>query len=323
MSTRIGHIGIHGLLAALVCLTVACGDKGTSIKPSDSPPKPPSEVPGKRAPDPPAPSPEVKTFGTAHAALQYVLEKSDPLVVGFGEFHQRTGTTATLSALERFSEELLPVIAGRTSDLVVETWMSAGACGKAEKQVTRDVDQVSDRPEVTESETVRLIKKAAALGVQPHVLELKCDDYQKLQVDGGVDYLALLELVGKRLGEKAEQALLFRDAERTEKKTPPGKADALATKKMVAIYGGAVHNDAEPAEMWKSVTFGAELERFSSGRYVEVDLCVPEFVEAGDAGKEELWYAAFEKNASPDKTLVIQVGKNAYVIVFRKGVASR
>ena len=163
----------------------------------------------------------------------------------------------------------------------------------------------------------------AALGVQPHVLELRCDDYQKLQGDGGVDYLALLELVGRRLGEKAEQALLFRDAERAGKKTPPEKANAEASKKMVAIYGGAVHNDAEPAEMWKTVTFGKELDRFSSGRYVEIDLCVPEFVEASDAAKEERWYNAFERNVSADKTLVIELGKSSYVIAFRKGVASR
>ncbi len=310
----IGRLGV-----AILFWVVSCGDHREAPVPKEAPspiPGPPEEAP----PPPKASGMSVATFPTAGGALQHILRKSDPAVVGFGEFHQKTGTAATLSALERFSRELLPVIAGRTSDLVVETWVSTGDCGKAEKRVTQNVDKVSERPAETENETVKLIKKAAALGVQPHVMELRCEDYEKLQAEGEVDYLALLELVGRRLGEKAKQAVVFRDSKRAEAKEKGAPAEAA---KMVAVYGGAVHNDARPAEMWKSVTFGPDLEKFTSDRYVEIDLYVPEFIEGSDNVKQEKWYPVFEANVSTEKTLVIELDESSYIIVFRKGVANK
>jgi hypothetical protein len=276
---------MFSMLASVAFLaSTACGDKGSGASPEpvqgpeislkpQAKPEPPKKAPKPRL--------DVRLFASADKALEYVLHKSRPLVVGFGEFHQHTGTVDTLSALKRFTDTMLPVMAARTSDLVVETWVSTGNCGQNEKRVTKDVSEVSKRPEATETETVKLIKKAEALGVQPHVLELQCNDYAKVLVDGGVDYLAMLELVGKRLGEKAKKALVYRDAQKAEK--PKEDKKETGAPKMVALYGGAVHNDAEPEETWKTVTFGKELKQFSSERYVEIDLYVPEFIQDSDA----------------------------------------
>ena len=130
-----------------------------------------------------------------------MLERTRPEIIGFGEFHQQSGTGNVLSSLTRFTEALLPLMAAELSDLVVETWVSTGSCGKAEKAVTREVNEVTDRPEATEDETIALIKRAAGLGIRPHVLKLTCKDYETLRGDAGVDYLKLLELVGRRWSE--------------------------------------------------------------------------------------------------------------------------
>jgi hypothetical protein len=246
-------------------------------------------------------------FPTASAAIEDVITRTAPTVIGFGEFHQQSATKEVVSAIERFTANLLPMLSARISDLVVETWISTGQCGETETKVTAEVDQVSDRPPETENETIRMIKQAAALGVQPHVLKLGCDDYAGLQGDGGVDYLKLLELVGERLGEEAVFAMENR-----------------ASQKAVAIYGGAIHNDALPDEMWESVSFVPKLKASSAKiNYVEIDLYVPEFIQNSAIAKNENWFPLFEKQSSKKEVLLIELGPKSYILVFKKGVTNR
>lgn len=251
---------------------------------------------------------EHKLFPSADKALEEILANTHPRVVGFGEFHQQNKTAETVSALERFADLMLPVLAGKTSDLVVETWVSQGRCGPVEKKVTTEVDRVTERPKETENETIRLLKKANKLKIRPHILEVQCEDYEKVQdKDGGVDYLALLELVAKRLEEKGKSAL----------STTGAGAD-----KIVAVYAGAIHNDATPEEMWKSVSFGPALKNAAGGKYIEIDIYVPEFIENSDIVRQESWFPLFTRLASPDKALLIRLNENAYIIGFRKGVSA-
>ena len=71
-------------------------------------------------------------------------------------------------------------------------------------------------------------------------LKMECEDYEKVQGDAGVDYLAMLELVKDHL-EKKGQTLLTKKAKK-------------AGRPMLAIYCGAIHNDAKPEEIWESVS---------------------------------------------------------------------
>ncbi len=249
-------------------------------------------------------------FPSAADALGYVVGTTEPRILGLGEFHQQHGTVSILSALVRFTESLLPLIAQVTSDLIVETWVATGSCGEAEKKVTAEVDEVTERPEATESDTLKLIKKAVSLNIQPHVMEIDCHDYQKLFQGGeeGMDYMALLQLVGQHLEAKGKKVLDVRDS---------GEVKA---KPMITIYGGAVHNDAKPAKMWSTVSFGPGLEKVAPGRYVEIDLLVPEFIENSDLVKNEPWFPVFMELASKDKTLLIQLTDHSYLLVFKKDV---
>jgi hypothetical protein len=269
-----------------------------------------------------------KLFGSAAEALEEILAKTNPRAIGFGEFHQQENTKNTLSSLERFGNSLLPVLAGKTSDLVVETWLSEGRCGEQEQAVVKDVDKVTKRPKTTEDETVRLLKRALALGIQPHILTVECEDYKKvIDADGGVDYFEMLKLVGRRLGEKGGQALAMpaSDASRPSAEKTNAKPEISGggdKDKIVAIYGGAIHNDVSPADEWEDFSFAPAIEEAARGRYVEVDLYVPEFMENAKALKEEDWFPMFKRLASADKALLIELSPRSYIIVFRKGVAN-
>ncbi len=251
-----------------------------------------------------------KQFPTAAEALAEIVRETKPRAIGFGEFHQQTKTANILSALERFSGSMLPVLSGKTSDLIVETWVAKGACGKEEKKVLKQVDKVTERPAETENETIRLLKRAKSLGIQPHILEVQCEDYEKVQdPDGGLDYLALLELVARRLKEKGKAALAYR----------AGKG---AGEKIVALYGGAIHNDATPVEMWRSVSFAPDIKEAAGDKYVEVDIYVPEFIENSNIVSGEPWFPLFKEMVSPEKALLIKLDERSFIIVFRKGVSS-
>jgi hypothetical protein len=298
------RIGVGALLlAALLAASCRCGEE----------PPPPAAGKPDAGPDagPAAPAPELtyRQFDDEAQALAAVLDSARPRVIGFGEYHQLTRTSDTMSAIARFADALVPVLAGRASDLVVETWFSAGGCGKVEKQVVAEVDEVSERPAETADETVLLLRRAKALGVAPHILSVSCAEYEKvLGADGGLDYLAFLELVARRLGDAAAEAIAKRPAA-----APPG---------IVAIYGGAMHNDVAPRAGFEGVSFAARMRELGAGAYVEIDILVPEFVAESSLAKEEPWFPLVARLASKDRVALIDRGDGAYIILLKKGVAN-
>ena len=101
-------------------------------------------------------------------------------VIAFGELHQTRATAKVRSAISRFTEEILPVVAPHASHLIVETWITRGNCGEAEARVTEEVARTTERPVETESEIMKLLRRAKELGVAPHVLDIGCDEYKVL-----------------------------------------------------------------------------------------------------------------------------------------------
>jgi hypothetical protein len=136
---------------------------------------------------------------------------------------------------------------------------------------------------------------------------MECADYDGVHgADGGLDYVAMLELVARRIEEVVATALATRRPE--------------DPRKMLAIYCGAVHNDLAPAPDWEAFSFGPGLKERIGGRYLEVDLYVPEFVEASESAKEEPWYQLVVSLASPDRAHLIAWSEGSWIIVFRRGV---
>ena len=262
--------------------------------------------------------PEITGYDSPADALTAILKRAEtdsggtaPRIVAFGEYHELKGNSGVKSGLKRFSEQLLSVLQPQTADLVLETWVTAGDCGKEESKVVKDVKQTTKRPVTTENELVTLIKQARATGVQPHILELSCSEYQGLLgTDGAVDYEKMLKLLGDLLAKKIAQVKLRREA--------------AGIRKIVAVYGGALHNDLYPTEEMRPYTFGPGCAIAFPGQYLEVDLYVPEFIAKDEALSKEPWFAKYTQmsrsasgsKSSATKTWVVRRGRASFILLF-------
>ena len=245
--------------------------------------------------------PELKQFDSAAAALSSLLVHK-PRVIGIGEYHEVEGETpkGVPSAIARFTAELLDVLAPLSSDIVLETWITEGRCGKREEEVVGKVEDDTKRPETTESELVTMLKKAKAAGVQPHILTLSCLEYLLVSDGkGGVDYVRLLARIKDLLERKVAEVL----------------AEQKDRGRMVLVYGGALHNDLRPRPELADYTYAPAVRRMVKGRFLELDLYVPEFIERDEELTKEPWYALLRR-VEKGKTALIRRSEASYIIVF-------
>jgi hypothetical protein len=244
----------------------------------------------------------VAHFATAKDALQSILP-ADARVLAFGEYHQTNATAKAASPLARFSRELWPFISSRVTDLVVETWLSTGHCGSREEKVVDEVQTTTDRPPQTENEIVTLLKAAKAAGVAPHVLTLSCKDYAWVTGAGATtDFGKMLSLTRKRLQAEISRCL---DARPSHSRSP-----------VVAVYGGALHNDLNPAAGTRAWVFGPAISAKTDRKYVEIDLLVPELVTQESSLAREPWFDLVRSNLAAGDTLLVKRGERSYLLVF-------
>ncbi|HVJ94752.1 MAG TPA: hypothetical protein VM580_33425, partial [Labilithrix sp.] len=253
-------------------------------------------------------------FDKAEDAFRWVLAK-DPLVLAVGEAHAQRGTEGIASSTKRFTESFLPILTSRASDVVVELWAPDPKCLPEVKQVASAQKPVTEVQATTnQNEYVTLGTKAKAAGMTPWLLRPTCDDFSML-ADAGAD--AVGEMLGlvKRLTQAKVTQLHARSA----------KADSGASPKIVVAYGGALHNDLSPPEATKAYSFGPELDRVVGGRYVELDLIVPEFVKPTPVWEKLPWYASFEADRTSgrprDQTTLYVTGERSFVLVFPASAA--
>jgi hypothetical protein len=228
-------------------------------------------------------------------------------VIAFGELHQTRATANVRSAIARFTDEILPVVAPYASHLIVETWITRGACGASEARVTEEVARTTERPVETESEIMKLLRRAKELGVAPHVLDIGCDEYKVLVGqggDGGVDYDKLLTITTQHLERAIGQGLLLPRA---------------SGRPLVVVYGGALHNDLFPDPALAKYTFGRKVHAATRGAYREVDLYVPEMVDTTPALKAEPWHKAWLRAGAGRSAVVIERNPRSTIVIFRRG----
>jgi hypothetical protein len=276
-----------------------------------------------RAPDAAAPAAPTKReldgipfrhYASAADAVRAVLLEAQPRVLGLGEVHQKTSSAAGVpSAVRRFGEQILPALGARASDLIVETWIAEGSCGAEEKRVVKSVEKVTERPAATEDEVVAVLKRAKGLGVEPHILSVSCADYRLLLAAGKVDYERLLGMITRHLRGKAERVLAARARRGADARVRTGPRE------VVALYGGALHNDLYPVEGLEDFSYAAALDEKSGGRYVELDLYVPEFIADDKSLAKEPWFAVFKRHGGA-RHLLIERGERSYILIFPRTV---
>ncbi len=243
-------------------------------------------------------------FDTAEAAFRAVLAHR-PRVLAIGEAHAQRGTEGIASATARFRQQLLPMVKGQASDLVIELLVADGSCKKNQQKVTSIQRPVTKRQaRGNQNEFAALGYAADDMGVRPHVLRPSCEDYASV-VAAGADGIPTMLTMIARLTE----SLLIRILQRNQK----AKQD-----KLVLAYGGAMHNDVIPGEGRESWSFGAAMLAATDQRYIALDLIVPEFIKDNDSWRKLPWHQHFDKRRAPDKTTLYRTGPASFTLIFSR-----
>jgi hypothetical protein len=91
-----------------------------------------------------------------------------------------------------------------------------------------------------------------------------------------------------------------------------------ATNELILTYGGALHNDLSPQPGQESWSFGPQLAAATHGRYVELDLIVPEFVKDTEAWRKMPWFRAFDRDELSNETLLYRSAPSSFALIFPK-----
>jgi hypothetical protein len=274
------------LLAAAGCARAAAPPAAPG--PVASPPA------GGTAERPPAPSPE--------KVLDEILARN-PLVLGIGEGHAQKGTEGVASAMRRFTETLLPKLAGRASDIVIELWMPDPKCQQQVEAVREQQKPVVGQQATTnKSETVILAEEAKKLGIVPWPLRPTCEEYDAVSKAGDQAIATMLELTAKMAARTIESCL-----RRNEKN---------GVEKLVVSYGGAMHNDLWPAAGREAWTFGPQISQITHNRYLELDLFVPESIRDTESWQKLAWYPHFDRSRPHPDATVLRPSDKSWVVIF-------
>ena len=135
-------------------------------------------------------------------------------------------------------------------------------------------------------------------------MTLTCADYQALAAKGGEpDLEVMLSLTTRELGRIAASAVAHRD------KDP-------AHRPWIVVYGGALHNDRVPDPALAEWSYAANIDELTGGRFLEIDLIVPELAGADPASQRQPWFAQVQ--AADDHVHVVRRNERSLVIILPK-----
>jgi hypothetical protein len=240
-----------------------------------------------------------KAFASAGDAFDFVLSEQ-PRVLAVGEAHAQSDGPKAASSTRRFMDGLLPHLAPRASDLVIELWLANGSCGKVEQKVQQQQGAVTAPQAATnQNEFVELGHRAKALGIMPHALVPSCEQYQKIAGAGAADIEEMLTMIKSVTAQNVQELLAKRAPER-----------------LVVAYGGAMHNDLLPRVDREAFSFGPELAQATQGRYVELDLVIPEQIKDTEAWRALPWYSHYSRENAGPEAYLFSWAPHAYALLF-------
>lgn len=229
---------------------------------------------------------------------------NDPLVIAVGEAHAPKGASVQ-SAAARFTSDLLPALAGRASDLLVELMLPPRGCADAAAEVREMQRPVTSlQAEHNQNEYVAMGQKARRLGIVPDVLRPSCADIDTVNHAGDGAIGASLELIAE-LARKQAIGLIDRDA-----------ASAGDRGKTVVLYGGLLHNDLTPRPDIVAWSYAPALDAYVRGRFVAVDLIVPEFIGNDDSWRSLAWRPHYDRAKLGAKVTLFRTAERSFVLVF-------
>jgi hypothetical protein len=254
-------------------------------------------------------------YADARDAVQGVLAER-PLVLAIGEAHALRGAVVP-SAARRFADEILPMLQGRASDLLVELMMPPTGCPAATSEARAEQSAVTSQQAAgDQSEYLAMGERARALGIVPDLLRPTCTDLKAIGAAGDDAIDRTLRLIARLTASQAER-LVARNA-----------ASDADHGKIVVIYGGAIHNDlpapAGPSTGTSPWSYAPELDAHVGGRLVALDLIVPEFVGDDPTWRSLAWWSHYDRAILGRKATLFRTGERSYTVLFpeAEGVAS-
>jgi hypothetical protein len=244
-------------------------------------------------------------FATPEAAFEYVL-RSEPRVLAIGEAHAQKGTAGIRSSTRRFAEQLLPLLSGKSKHIVIELLVANCKAKTVERATQAQAPVTEQQAKGNQNEFLTLGKYAQRLGIEPQALTPDCAEYDNAAAAGEDSVARLLALIAQKT-ESSVEALL---------------AKAGTSSELILTYGGALHNDLAPRAGQESWSFGPKLARATRGRYVELDLIVPEFVKDTEAWRGLPWFRAFDREHLTGETLLFRPAPSSFALIFPKTEAT-
>jgi hypothetical protein len=241
-------------------------------------------------------------FDSPRAAFEEVLA-TRPLIVAIGEAHAPKGVEGVASSAKRFMSDLLPAIEGKASDLVLELMAPPSGCEAKTARVREKHKVVTEKQaETNQSDYVALGNEARRRGIVPDLLRPTCADMRAIDEAGADAIMVSLEAIARLTKTKVVDLV-----SRNEK---------LNVERIVVTYGGAMHNDLKPPPERAAWSFGPELSAKVGGRYVELDVFVPEFVQDTESWRKLEWYPYFARESHPDKATLFRPRPGSYVLIL-------
>ena len=274
------------------------------------PPPPPASaaaLPSASASAALAPEPECtqlgcRLFDSPTQAFDAILQ-SKPLVLGIGEAHAQKGTEAVASTTARFTQQILPWLAPKSSDIVIELMEPDNKCLKTTEKVREEQKEVTkEQAGTNQNEFVVLGTRAKESGVEPHILYPSCEQFDRIVKAGPDSVLVMLDTIALLTEQKAK-GLLVRNHKANDER-------------LVLLYGGAAHNDVVPRIGRESWSYAKSLQAFTKQRYIEVDLIVREYIKDTEVWQQLPWYPHFDKAAHPSKVVLFNPAPASYVLIF-------
>jgi hypothetical protein len=282
----------------VLLLGVACACSHADVPARPAPPTKDAAI--ARADATPTPV-DAGGYADLGAALTAIIP-ADARVIGFGELHNRTDRAQVTSTLAHFTNEALPSLKDKLSDLIIETWITDPHCGSAAQVATSKVTTTMKRPEATKSDIALLAEAAKAAKIQPHAMRITCDDYARIAPPGKeIDVAAMLDLTTRELGRIATEAVLHRDKEPDHRP-------------WIALYGGALHNDRFPDKGVEQWSYAAKVDELTHDHFVEVDIVVPELAEGDAQMQKQPWYPLVTK--ANKSVQVYTRGERSFVVIL-------
>jgi hypothetical protein len=233
-----------------------------------------------------------------------------PLALGIGEAHAPAGSEQVPTTAARFAEQLLPVLQGRASHIIVELLAPNPECPRAEsglEQAQKPVIRAQSRE--NQSDYLSIGVRARALGIEPFVLTPSCEEFRAIGAAGKDALRATLATIATITARMAKGALL--------------QNRKAGSDRIVLAYGGALHNDLGPSDDTRAAfRYGAALTHFTAGRYVALDLIVREFIKDNAAWRALPWYGKFDPQSAPESCVLLSPSPQSYVLFFPGSVPS-